>query len=296
MAKVVRRILCALACLAVVLGTSAAVAALWFTHRSAPESVDRPLFEGLRYRRVVLRAPRTVVAHVVTVDVEAPGVGFLVTPGEPGRRRPLTGRTTSQFLSEFHVQVAINGDFFEPWSSRSPWDYYPRTGDPVSVEGLAASRGQVYQRGARNDARSILYISAENRPSFERPERLFQAISGTPLVRQGRVVVGSSKRDRPEPRSAIALDRAGKRLFLIAVDGRQPKYSEGMTLAELARLAVDLGAEHAANLDGGGSTVLVAEGPDKRPVILSSPMHTRIPGRERPVANHLGVFARPLAR
>jgi hypothetical protein len=30
------------------------------------------------------------------------------------------------------------------------------------------------------------------------------------------------------------------------------------------------------------------------PLVLSAPIHNHIPNRERPVANHLGVFARPL--
>jgi len=31
---------------------------------------------------------------------------------------------------------------------------------------------------------------------------------------------------------------------------------------------------------------------DGRPVQLNSPIDNRIPGRERPVANHLGIYAR----
>ena len=47
------------------------------------------------------------------------------------------------------------------------------------------------------------------------------------------------------------------------------------------------------NLDGGGSSTLVAEDEKKNPVLLNSPIHGRLPpGKERPVANHLGIFAR----
>lgn len=45
------------------------------------------------------------------------------------------------------------------------------------------------------------------------------------------------------------------------------------------------------NLDGGGSTTLVMEGDNGQPVLLNSPIDSRIPGRERAVANHLGIFA-----
>lgn len=75
------------------------------------------------------------------------------------------------------------------------------------------------------------------------------------------------------------------------VDGRQPNYSEGVTLEELALLLREYGAHDAMNLDGGGSTTLVMEGDNGQPVLLNSPIDSRIPGRERAVANHLGIFA-----
>ena len=90
----------------------------------------------------------------------------------------------------------------------------------------------------------------------------------------------------------VALDAAGTTLLLVVVDGRQPNYSGGVTLPELADLVVEFGGWAALNLDGGGSSTLVAEGPDGRPRVLNSPIHGRHPpGRERPVANHLGVYA-----
>ena len=81
-------------------------------------------------------------------------------------------------------------------------------------------------------------------------------------------------------------------MIVIAVDGRQPNYSEGVNLAELAEIAIEYGAYTALNLDGGGSTTLVIEGESGRPELLNSPIDNRIPGRERPVENHLGIYAR----
>jgi hypothetical protein len=59
------------------------------------------------------------------------------------------------------------------------------------------------------------------------------------------------------PRAALAL--TGERLLLIACDGRTNR-DAGMTLAELARALVKLGATDALNLDGGGSASLVYDG------------------------------------
>ncbi|MET9019977.1 phosphodiester glycosidase family protein [Actinopolymorpha sp. NPDC004070] len=61
---------------------------------------------------------------------------------------------------------------------------------------------------------------------------------------------------RGNPRSAIGVDAQG-RLLLVAVDGRQPGYSEGVSIEEEAQIMHRLGAVQALNFDGGGSTVMV---------------------------------------
>jgi hypothetical protein len=47
-------------------------------------------------------------------------------------------------------------------------------------------------------------------------------------------------------------------------------------------------------LDGGGSTALVISDGQDGFRLLNRPIHNRLPGRERPVGNHLGVFAERL--
>jgi len=54
----------------------------------------------------------------------------------------------------------------------------------------------------------------------------------------------------------------------------------------------ELGAFYAMSLDGGGSSTMVIEGEDGAPVILNSPIDSYIPLRERPVANHLGIYVK----
>lgn len=55
------------------------------------------------------------------------------------------------------------------------------------------------------------------------------------------------------PRTAVGRTPEGKAL-LVVVDGRQPGYSAGITLEELAYLLAGLGAWEAVALDGGGSS------------------------------------------
>jgi hypothetical protein len=65
--------------------------------------------------------------------------------------------------------------------------------------------------------------------------------------------------DRRHPRTAIGVLGDG-RVLLLVVDGRRPSHSLGMTLLEIAAELRRLGAVEAMNLDGGGSSVLVAGG------------------------------------
>lgn len=62
-----------------------------------------------------------------------------------------------------------------------------------------------------------------------------------------------------EPRTVIAWNAT--HLFLVTIDGRQPGVSVGMTFIEMCSLLKDvIGATDALNLDGGGSTTMVANG------------------------------------
>lgn len=93
-----------------------------------------------------------------------------------------------------------------------------------------------------------------------------------------------------DPRTAVGINRNGRYLYLVVIDGRQPLYSQGATFQELAELLKEYGAFTAMSLDGGGSSTLVVEGENGSPEILNSPIDNYIPGRERPVGNHLGVY------
>jgi hypothetical protein len=261
--------------------------------RPAPIPTKRELYEGVTYRRVVQFIPRSMIAHIIKIDTKAKGMKLLITPPDSNGETPLNARTTSQFLDEFDVQIAINGDGFSPWWSRSPADYYPHVGDPIAPLGLSASNGEVYSTGvqATIGIKPTLYVSRRNVLSFNNPpNNIHSAISGDRMiVLKGDVVPDLDDRE-VEPRTAIGTNRNGRYLYLIVVDGRQPFYSSGATFAELAQILIDQGAYIAMSLDGGGSSTMVIEGEAGEPVILNSPIDNYIPGRERPVANHLGIY------
>ncbi|HSJ87548.1 MAG TPA: phosphodiester glycosidase family protein [Anaerolineales bacterium] len=265
--------------------------------RPSPVPIKKELYPGVIYRRSIRVVPRPMVIHAVMVDTKAKNISFLVTPPDSQGDRPLKARTTSQFLTEFHVQLAINGDRFFPWWSRSPADYYPHVGDPITPFGFSASKGQVYWNGEMGPDGAkppTLYISRRNTLSVNnRPDHVYSAISGERMLVEKGQRISTLDDKELAPRTALGLNRNGRYLYIIVVDGRQPFYSEGCTFRELAEILQAQGAYFAMAMDGGGSSTLVVEGEDGASRIMNSPIDSYIPGRERPVGNHLGIIVNP---
>lgn len=88
----------------------------------------------------------------------------------------------------------------------------------------------------------------------------------------------SGTNEARHPRTFVAMDRDTTTVYLCTVDGRQMT-SIGMSYREMADVLLKLGAWHAVNLDGGGSTTLAI-----RNEVANSPSD---PGGERRVANAL---------
>jgi len=119
------------------------------------------------------------------------------------------------------------------------------------------------------------------------------AVGGGPLlVRDGGAyddpnAPAPEERNRRFPVSGAATTPDGS-LLLIAVDGRQPMESIGLTRPEFAALLLGLGAGDGMAFDSGGSATLVARVlGDDRASLLNAPSD----GVERPVADGLFVFS-----
>ncbi|MDY5627708.1 MAG: phosphodiester glycosidase family protein [Clostridia bacterium] len=81
---------------------------------------------------------------------------------------------------------------------------------------------------------------------------------GTLLVKDGKTAKNTHNISGLNPRTALGLDKDGKTLYLITVDGRQAD-SVGVSLDELSEILINNGIYNAINLDGGGSTTMVAK-------------------------------------
>jgi exopolysaccharide biosynthesis protein len=257
-------------------------------------NIERSLHQGINYKRDIYKKPRPVVVHTVSIDLTAPGVKVLVTPGKPtsSDNTEINARITSDFLKEFKLKLAINASYFYNFRENTPLDYFPHNGDRVNVVGEAISEGDRYSP-PETEWPAICFTQYNEAKILNTcPDATKAAVAGREvLINQGKPGNFQSKDDlKPYPRTAVGIDKEGKKLWLVIVDGKQPFYSEGLTNQELTDVFQKLGVYSALNLDGGGSTTLVTDSPEGVK-ILNSPSQFKLPMIERPVANHIGFYA-----
>ncbi len=103
------------------------------------------------------------------------------------------------------------------------------------------------------------------------------------LVRDGLVEVVDDR--EMHPRTAIGIDYDTNDVLILVVDGRQ-SFSRGYTMVELAEAMIELGCDEALNLDGGGSSTMVAKKPNGKVGVVNSPSD----GGQRLVPNGVAVL------
>ena len=226
----------------------------------------RTIGPGIEYRRTSTAGQEI---HVARIDLRRPGVSVRTT------RRSDWYQTTSAFGRRYGASVAINGDFFTA-----------RT-----VSGLAIAGGVRLHGDTRRE--TFVAFGANHRVLMQEraaevlrdaavPSWVREAVGGQPTVLWKGVQVPCALRfcQQRHPRTAVGLSAERRFLLLVVVDGRRAG-AAGMTIAELGGYLASLGARWAVNLDGGGSSTMWVE--DR---VVNQPSD----GRERVVANHLGVI------
>ncbi len=130
------------------------------------------------------------------------------------------------------------------------------------VYGMLYSEGKKIQGTAGSNYKAI-YFDSEYRlnvRSYKKDLDIYNGVEFKPaLVINGEAAVTGSAGWGIQPRSAIGQTDDGTVLMII-VDGRQPTYSIGITVGELAKIFVKYGAVQAGNLDGGSSAVMYYNG------------------------------------
>ncbi|MEV7682039.1 phosphodiester glycosidase family protein [Streptomyces sp. NPDC088341] len=132
-------------------------------------------------------------------------------------------------------------------------------------------------------------VTLEYRPRADSGSVPRTAVGGRELLVADGTAVGheGEGNNTAAPRTAVGFSRDGGTMQVITVDGRQAD-SGGVTLTELGLMMREAGAYNALNLDGGGSSTLVARAPGSDGLrVENSPSD----GSERTVPNGLALTA-----
>ncbi len=167
------------------------------------------------------------------VEIDPTKVEFFVSP-------QLTSRMyVPKFVDKYELALAINGDGFVS----------------TKIAGYAISEGKPYGKKAIEET---LYISKDNKITLNTGNKeTWNAISfPNRLVYDGEISKINKTRDDIRGRSAIGFTKDQKKIYLIAVDGKDYWSKEGMNFWEVAERLQALGCDFAGMFDGGGSTTL----------------------------------------
>ena len=115
------------------------------------------------------------------------------------------------------------------------------------------------------------------------------AIGGKHLLLRGGVIQPGLPRAPGAPRTAVGFSDGGHTMYLVVTEGPRAGVP-GLDLPHLAAFMRGLGVRNAVNLDDGGSTTIVARPPAHPGLVL---LNRPSDGREREVANGIGLFASP---
>lgn len=152
------------------------------------------------------------------------------------------------------VIAGINADFFHIESDYSPVGLCVKDGvilkqNTETKPWIAVMKDGTLDCGIAGEARSKI-------------TSMKHGFGASHVMLKGGIVyqdgVGDSFGMIRHPRTAMGYDGYGN-VYLLVVDGRRPKLSNGASLLDLTIMFRDFGAACAVNLDGGGSTTMVVD-------------------------------------
>jgi exopolysaccharide biosynthesis protein len=226
----------------------------------------------------------------IEINLANPAIQIVVGP-EPRYYGVVPAIKVSNFAHQYDCAVALNANPFDTVSDRE--------GEPKQIVGIAIQEGRILadpvsRYGAlliSNDRMAQVIpqeklLRQDGSINYEALRSISYAVGGFFQVLQGgNPIAGRTTR---HPRSAVGVSQDGKKLYLLAIDGRI-KNSIGTTEHETGQILAALGAWNGLILDGGGSTSLVLRKEDGKLTILNHPVHGSSKNQERPVATCFGV-------
>jgi exopolysaccharide biosynthesis protein len=247
---------------------------------------------SLTYWTEIRSDPRPIRIYFLKVELND-GLEVFTLPGEdPDGPGPAESQLTypNDLFRKFHALAAVNANAFAGLSNdkAAAADWYE--GRPVDIHGIIASARKIIS--PIEDSRTSFWIDTLGKPHIGTPKSLdsvSEAVADwfSPLLIDSKIIPDSADQAL-HPRTALGFNDSGAWLLLVVVDGRQPGFSEGVTLYELAKILQSQKCSQSINLDGGGSSIMLVQEPGKDVRTVNSPSGKT----PRPVPVMLGVRKR----
>ncbi|MGH3714583.1 MAG: phosphodiester glycosidase family protein [Micromonosporaceae bacterium] len=256
---------------------------------------------------VLVKSPSRSWADFNTVaGIDAAGGGRILQLYFDGTVTLPSGPTTLHRLNSPDIPANGIGAYNKLWGSYSRARIVagaPRVTEVVLVDGVVTSVKSEAGEGAIPADATVLVgreagadtlaavavgdrVQVSYRPRTSDESELTTAIGGRDvLVIDGKPQTFTDK--AVHPRTAIGFSADGRKMYLLTVDGRLDGL-KGVSLNQLATMMKQLGAHSALNLDGGGSSTLVAREPGSTDLQVEN---LPADGRERNVPNGLAIMA-----
>ncbi len=262
-------------------------------------SKTQEIFPGIKHAFLKTDTPRPLKINVLQIDLTRNEFGFMTAKRDPDWGKPMPDypslpirvrrQTCREFLLDarkngIDMLAAVNATLWSPF--RSPWNH--RYGAQL---GLVISDGQLVDEIPEKYSRPSFIITKNGEYQIRTVNKgedlsgIQLAVSGYSMVLEhGEISVNPEQKPKLAPRTGLGLSAGNHYLILMTIDGRMPAVSEGVTTHELGGWMHRCGAETAMNMDGGGSTTMVAfNGKDDVRKLNINP-------RYRKVATSLGVY------
>jgi hypothetical protein len=234
--------------------------------------------------------PRPLRIYFLRIDLNIKKLEVVTLPGEdPDGKGPAESQLTQPtvLFRKFDALAAVNANAFSALSEDKTAyaDWFE--GQPVDIHGMVVARGK--EISPVENKRTAFWLDTLGKPHIGNPiyaDSVTEAVSDwfSPLLLEGRIIPDPSDLAL-HPRTALGFDDSGTWLLLVVIDGRQPGFSEGVTLYELANILQSQGCSQSINLDGGGSSIMLIREYGKDMRTLNNPSSKA----HRPVPVMLGV-------
>ncbi len=196
---------------------------------------------------IVIEKVQTDEVTYYVADIYLKDIKYFKTAFAKGKYGKGLHDETDVIAAQNNAILAINGD------------YYGNNAGPVVRNGVLYREEKYKDVLVMNNDGSMQTLTAlELDMEKIKSEGAYQIWTfGPMLLKNGQPMTKfDSDLTRANPRTAIGYYEPGHYCFVL-VDGRQPGYSNGMTLQQMSKLFYKLGCSVAYNLDGGQSSEMV---------------------------------------